>query len=64
MLIPALLVLSAFTAAPAETQPPAVEPGVAWYGDWDAARAEAERSQRPILLYFVRPACRGVSGVF
>jgi hypothetical protein len=42
----------------------AVEPGVAWYGDWDAARAEARRSQRPILLHFARPACQGISGVF
>ena len=41
-----------------------VEPGVAWYGDWDAARAEAQRSQRPIMLQFARPACQGISGVF
>ena len=41
-----------------------VEAGVAWYGDWDAALAEAKRSNRPIMLQFARPACRGVSGVF
>ena len=38
--------------------------GIAWYADWDAGLAEAKRSQRPILLQFMRPACRGVSGVF
>ena len=69
MIIPALIVLSALSASPdkvpVETQVvTTVEAGVAWYGDWDAALAEAERSQRPIMLQFVRPACQGVSGVF
>jgi len=69
VIVSALIVMSALSApageTPAESQVvTAVEPGVAWYGDWDAALAEAERSQRPIMLQFVRPACQGVSGVF
>ena len=40
------------------------EPGVAWYGSWDTALVEAERSQRPIMLEFARVSCQGVSGVF
>lgn len=66
-------------ASPGATSPPAPEqttsdtassptvtgePGIAWYADWGAGLAEAQRSQRPILLQFMRPACRGVSGVF
>ncbi len=52
------------TALKTEDVPEAHHPGVAWYADWEAGLAEAERSQRAILLQFARPACRGVSGVF
>ena len=69
MISSALIALSVWSAAPASAAQEAeattrVEAGVAWYGDWDAALAEAQRSQRPIMLQFVRPACQGVSGVF
>ena len=61
MLIPAFVALAILTPVSAGTQ---VEPGVAWYGDWHVAVAEAKRSQRPIMLQFARPARQGVSGVF
>ena len=35
---------------------------IAWYGTLDAARAEAKRTDRPILLISARPECRGVPG--
>ncbi|MGI9243186.1 MAG: hypothetical protein ACR2RV_20480 [Verrucomicrobiales bacterium] len=40
------------------------EPGVAWYTTWDTARAEAERSNRPIFFMAAAATCGGVSGVF
>jgi len=35
---------------------------IAWFGTLKSARAEAARSQRPLLVISARPACRGVSG--
>lgn len=61
MLIPALVALATLIYVPTGTP---VESGVAWYGDWDVAVAEAKRSERPIILQFARPACQGISGVF
>jgi hypothetical protein len=44
-----------------------VEPedaGVAWFGTWAGALAEASRTRRPILLMSAAPACREVPGVW
>ncbi|MDG2382147.1 MAG: hypothetical protein P8N76_10775 [Pirellulaceae bacterium] len=39
-------------------------PRIAWYGTWAAARAEAARSNRPILLVSAAPHCLGVPGTW
>ncbi len=43
---------------------PATGPQIQWFGTWDAARAEAARTNRPILLTSAAPACQGVSGIW
>lgn len=37
---------------------------IQWYGTLDGARAEAQRSGRPILLVAAAPQCHGVSGIW
>lgn len=38
--------------------------GIAWIEGWQAAKAEAARSQRPILLMSAAPACGGMPGAW
>jgi hypothetical protein len=38
--------------------------GVAWWGTWEGARAEASRSVKPILLLSAAPQCHGVPGIW
>lgn len=38
--------------------------GIAWFGTWDAALAEAERTKRPILFMSAAPQCQNVPGVW
>ena len=38
--------------------------GIAWFGTWDGALAEAKRTDRPILLMSAAPMCREVPGVW
>lgn len=45
----------------AEENPP---PRIAWYGDLQQGLAEANRSDRPILLVSGAPHCLGVPGVW
>ena len=40
------------------------EPLIQWFGTWEDARAEAQRTNRPILLTSAAPACQGVSGIW
>ncbi len=40
------------------------EPGIAWFGTWDAALAEAKRTGRPMLFLSAAPHCSGVPGVW
>lgn len=40
------------------------EARVAWYGIWEDAKAEAERSGRPILLMSAAPRCNDVPGMW
>ena len=40
------------------------EPKIAWYGTLQSGLAEAERSQKPILLVSAAPQCLGVSGIW
>lgn len=49
---------------PLETHVPPVEPGIAWFGTWAGALAEAKRTQRPILFMSAAPQCHGVPGVW
>ena len=37
---------------------------IQWYGAWDAAKTEAKRTNRPILLLSAAPQCRGISGIW
>lgn len=48
-----------------ETSPqPIGEAGVMWYTTWEAAQAEAQRSNRPIFFMAAAATCGGISGVF
>ncbi|MBC8262274.1 MAG: hypothetical protein H8E43_10695 [Planctomycetia bacterium] len=38
--------------------------GIAWYGTWEAAKSEAERTGKPILLLSAAPQCQGVPGIW
>lgn len=38
--------------------------GIAWFGTWDEARAEAKRTKRPILFMSAAPQCQSVPGVW
>lgn len=38
--------------------------GVAWWGTWDGALAEAKRTGKPILLLSAAPQCHGVPGIW
>ena len=40
------------------------EPGIAWYGVLEDARAEAARTGKPILLQSAAPLCSGVPGMW
>lgn len=49
---------------PLETHVPPTKPGIAWFGTWADALAEAKRSKRPILFMSAAPQCQGVPGVW
>jgi hypothetical protein len=38
--------------------------GIQWFATWAAARAEAVRTGKPILLVSAAPHCAGVSGIW
>ena len=38
--------------------------GIQWFATWEQAKAEAKRTQRPILLTSAAPHCRNVSGMW
>ena len=38
--------------------------GIAWFGTWEEAKAEAARTGRPILFMSAAPQCQGVPGVW
>lgn len=38
--------------------------GIAWFGTWDQALAEAQRTGRPILFHSAAPQCQSVPGVW
>ena len=40
------------------------DPGIAWFGKWDDALAEAQRTGKPILLMSAAPQCTGVPGMW
>ena len=49
---------------PLATHVPPTEPGIAWFGTWEGALAEAKRTQRPILFMSAAPQCHEVPGVW
>jgi len=40
------------------------EPGIAWFGTWSEALAEAERTGRPMLFMSAAPQCSRAPGVW
>lgn len=40
------------------------DPGIAWFGKWDDALAEAKRTGKPIFLMSAAPQCTGVPGMW
>jgi hypothetical protein len=38
--------------------------GIQWFTTWEAGKAEAERTGRPLLLVSAAPHCAGVSGIW
>lgn len=44
--------------------PAAKRDAIAWYGTWEGAKAEAQRTGKPILLVSAAPHCHGISGVW
>jgi hypothetical protein len=38
--------------------------GIQWFTTWEAGKAEAERTGRPILFVSAAPHCAGVSGIW
>ncbi|MCP4191531.1 MAG: hypothetical protein GY768_12975 [Planctomycetaceae bacterium] len=57
-LAPLMILISASVSASEVT------PRIAWYGTLATARAEAVRTDRPILLVSAAPHCLGVPGVW
>ncbi len=49
---------------PLEVHEPPAAAGIAWFGTWDGALAEAKRTGRPILFMSAAPQCQGVPGVW
>ncbi len=47
-----------------EAQEPATAGTPAWFGRLDDARAEAERTGRPLLLMSAAPQCSGAPGMW
>lgn len=43
---------------------PQTEAQIAWFGRWEDAAAEAERTGRPILLMSAAPQCQQVPGIW
>ena len=43
---------------------PASKVGIQWFATWEQAKAEAERTGRPILFTSAAPHCRNVSGMW
>ncbi len=39
-----------------------VEDGIVWYGTWEAAMAEKERTGKPVMLHMGSPRCPAKSG--
>ena len=37
---------------------------IAWYGTWEAAKAESARTKKPILLVAAAPHCHNISGIW
>lgn len=40
------------------------EPGIAWFGLLEEARAEAKRTGKPLFLMSASPSCSGVPGMW
>lgn len=43
---------------------PISKTGIQWFATWEQAKAEAQRTQRPILFTSAAPHCRNISGMW
>lgn len=73
--LPGMFLIGAFLltaplGASAEDAPEGREPAartparIQWFGTWEAAKAEAQRTGRPILLTSAAPQCKGTPGIW
>jgi hypothetical protein len=44
--------------------PKATTAEIAWFASWESGLAEAQRTNRPILLMSAAPQCHGVPGMW
>jgi len=49
---------------PLATVEPGPASGIAWFPTWEAGRAEAKRTGRPVLLVSAAPHCHGTPGIW
>jgi ABC-type sugar transport system substrate-binding protein len=51
-------------AGPLPVHEEPTQPGIAWFGTWSEALAEAQRTNRPLLFMSAAPQCSRVPGVW
>ncbi len=64
VLVPHAPAVAGDTQARASKTQPATKAGIQWFATWAQAKAEAKRTQRPILFTSAAPHCRNISGMW
>ena len=64
LLLAVALLASLPVASAKETKTPGPAARIQWFGTWEAAKAEARRTGRPILLTSAAPQCKGTPGIW
>lgn len=62
--IPLTGALPAAEAGDTTAEAPSRAAQIQWFGTWEAAKAEAKRTGRPILLTAAACNCAGISGMW
>ena len=60
----AALLVAPTAARAGDTRTAEATGGIQWFATWKLAKAEAARTQRPILLTSAAPHCRNISGMW